>query len=617
MSPKRASRLGIALLLSALWPGLGSLIVGQPLLGLTLIIATVASLLATMVFYGYVTTPLLWCLGLLLAAIGARRRAMLRPPWPRRRLRWMMGLLSIAAAGLVVFHLAWSVPEAPGTALRPRAGPPAGPPLEVVRWNEPAGPRTIDPAAAPRLGINELGHLRWWMAIATQPPGEWEGFYRLEQFGQTALRYQLAFAAYALAQAQVAKLPAYRSPIPQALQDLVEKMLHPDVWGYWKWESLANFDRWTQDPVAEGNVMYSGHLASMAGLAGLLEGRPLYQSGESLAFVKDDQPVATYSYRSLLERLAHQFRTNPWHALTCEPHQAFVMCNNHAALGILLGSRLLGDPALREVVPLYTQSYMKLFRSNGDEPTLRYPYYPKVGRTLPFHLVLGDGWSIATLNGLLPDEARRLYALYRPRVFGSAEEGPTGVLRAPLYERVDVGNMRLSSASYAVFALLAAREMGDETVARELLETIEARYRPRWRGGRRTYRDLSPLLHAVAFLARLTPPGGLKALFSDARPAEVWDGPHLKAVEGGEMDVIQAVYDPSEEVLLIGLVASRTAARRTLVLAGLDPGRTYTLVVNGRVAAADLVVKPGGVLRVPVAGSMPVRCLLAAHPSPS
>jgi len=70
-------------------------------------------------------------------------------------------------------------------------------------------------------------------------------------------------------------------------------------------------------------------------------------------------------------------------------------------------------------------------------------------------------------------------------------------------------------------------------------------------------------------------------------------------------------------VLLIGLVASRTAARRTLVLAGLDPGRTYTLVVNGRVAAADLVVKPGGVLRVPVAGSMPVRCLLAAHPSPS
>ena len=260
---------------------------------------------------------------------------------------------------------------------------------------------------------------------------------------------------------------------------------------------------------------------------------------------------------------------------------------------------------------------MKLFRSDGDEPTLRYPYYPKVGRTLPFHLVLGDGWSIATLNGLLPDEARRLYALYRPRVFGSVQDGPTGVLRAPLYERVDVGNMRLSSASHAVFALLAAREMGDETVARELLETIEARYRPRWRGGRRTYRDLSPLLHAVAFLARLTPPGGLKALFTIARPAEAWDGPHLKAVEGGEMDVIQAVYDPSEEVLLIGLVASRTAARRTIVLAGLDPGRTYTLVVNGRVAAADLVVKPGGGLRVSVAGSMPVRCLLAAHPSPS
>ena len=79
------------------------------------------------------------------------------------------------------------------------------------------------------------------------------------------------------------------------------------------------------------------------------------------------------------------------------------------------------------------------------------------------------------------------------------------------------------------------------------------------------------------------------------------------------MDVIQAAYDPDAETLLVGLVASRTTKRRTLVLAGLDPARGYTLVVNGRVAASGPIATPAGTLRVPVSGAIPVRCVLAAH----
>jgi hypothetical protein len=602
------------LLLSAVWPGLGSLIVGQPLLGLTLMAATVVSLLATMLFYGYVTTPLLWMGGLVLAAVGARRRAAGRPRWPARRFRAFLGFAALGIGGLVAFHLQWSLPQAPGTVQTLRATAPAGPSSEMVAWVGPSGLRTIEPEAHPALTVNELGHLRWWMAVASQPLGEWEGFYSLDQFGQTALRYQLAFAAYGLAQAQVAKLPAYRSPVSGALRGLVEKMLHPDVWSYWKWESLAAFRRWKEDPVAEANVMYSGHLASMAGLARLTSGKALYKEADSLHFSKDQQTVASYSYRSLLETLARQFRTNPWHAIACEPHQAFVMCNNHAALGLMLGSRLLGDSDLEEAVALYTGSYSKLFRHDGGEPTLRYPYYTPLGRTLPFHLVLGDGWSIATLHGLMPEEARLQYQVYRQRVFGSASDGPRTVPASPLYESVDVGNMRLSAASQAAFALFAAREMGDGPGARELLVTIESRYGPRWIGGRRTYRDLSPLLHAVVLLGRLTPPGGFKALFADAQVSKAWDEPHLEAVQGGELDVVQAVYSPAEEALIIGLVAGREEGRRTLVVAGLDPSRSYILVSNGRVAATALRPKPDGTLRLPVAAGVPVRCVLTVHP---
>jgi hypothetical protein len=452
------------------------------------------------------------------------------------------------------------------------------------------------------------------MALATQPLGQWEGFYSIDQFGQTALRYQLAFAAYGLAQAQVARLPAYRGPIPKALEALVEKMLHPDVWSYWRWESLASFDSWTEDPVAWGNVMYSGHLASMVGLARLLTGEPLYEGLGSLAFILEERPVAYYSYRTLLERLAYQFRKNPWHAITCEPHQAFIMCNNHAALGLVLGARLLVEPSLREAAFIYARSYRKLFLSPDGGPKLRYPYYTPLGRALPFHLVFGDGWAIATLHGLLPREARRLYGAYRGRIFRPSADGPGALLSAPIYERLDVGNMRISSASQLVFALLAAREMGDEALARELLATIESRYGPRWIGGRRTYRDLSPLLHGVAFLAQMTPPGGLRVLFTEAEPARIWQGPHLVEVLGGELDVIQAAYDPRARVLIVGLVAGQRPTQRVLRIGGLDPKGRYSLVVNGRVAAARARPSADGTLRLPVPGSLPVRALVALNP---
>lgn len=606
-------RLTAGLLLSALWPGLGNLVVGQPLLGLTLMAATVASLLATLVFYGYVTTPLLWLVGLVAAAVGARRRAAGRPRWPARRFRMFTGLVGLTAAGLVAFHMLWTVPKAPGTVSTLRSGPPAGPTSEAVVWSGPEGLRTIDPEDYPSLSVNELGHLRWWMAIATQPVDEWEGLYSLDQFSQTALRYQLAFASYALAQAQVVKLPAYRSPVAIALKRLVDKMLQPRVWSYWRWETLAGFGHAKDDPVAEANVMYSGHLASMAGLARLVEGEPLYQAPGSMTFLKGGKAVASYSYASLLWTLARQFSSNPYHAITCEPHQAFVMCNNHAALGLVLGSRLLEEPSLKGAVSIYTEAYGSLFRSRDATPSLRYPYYPPLDRTLPFHLVLGDGWAIATLSGLMPEEARLQYATYRRRVFGTGGEGPRRVPASPLYESLDVGNMRLSGASQAAFAFLAAREMGDGPGARELLAAVEGRYGPRWIGGRRTYRDLSPLLHAVVFLARLTPPGGLAALFGEARPAAAWDGPHLVAVEGGPLDVVQAVYSREQEALLIGLAAGHDKEHRTLVVAGLEPSRRYVLVTNGRVAAQELEPSPDGTLRIPVAGDLPVRSVLAAY----
>src|SRR5947209_196313 len=84
------------------------------------------------------------------------------------------------------------------------------------------------------LDLRGLGYLNYLHSVLAQPPGSWDGFYTPQSPSMNfALRYQLAFGAYAVA-ALAQRTPAYRAPYAEALSGAIAKMLDAASWGYWR-----------------------------------------------------------------------------------------------------------------------------------------------------------------------------------------------------------------------------------------------------------------------------------------------------------------------------------------------------------------------------------------------
>jgi hypothetical protein len=100
-----------------------------------------------------------------------------------------------------------------------------------------------------------------WSAICStcrcSPIGRFDGFSHIEQYLLSALRYQLNYTNYALAQAQYNYTPAFTGYLTEAQANTIEKMRDNKVWGYWAHECLVGYQRWDPDPIKFANVMYT------------------------------------------------------------------------------------------------------------------------------------------------------------------------------------------------------------------------------------------------------------------------------------------------------------------------------------------------------------------------
>src|SRR3954464_12752013 len=84
------------------------------------------------------------------------------------------------------------------------------------------------------LDLKALGYLNYLHRVLSQPAGSWDGFYAPQSPSMNfALRYQLAFGAYAVA-ALAQPTPADRAPYAEALGGAITKMLDVASWGYWR-----------------------------------------------------------------------------------------------------------------------------------------------------------------------------------------------------------------------------------------------------------------------------------------------------------------------------------------------------------------------------------------------
>lgn len=405
-------------------------------------------------------------------------------------------------------------------------------------------------AQAPALDAADLGHLRHLHAVATQPVDAWDGVYApRSENANFGTRYQLGFAGYALA-GLGQRLSAYRAPFIAALDGLIGKLLAHRSWAYW----AAHGD---PDPLAQGNVMYAGHLACLLGLREKWAGDGRYERPFDL--IGDAGVHFRYTYSAMAERIYAQMRDLPYHSVPCEPGNVYVACNNHAALSNRLHDDLYGGDWARVNGDWWRWSRERMVAPRAAPLTpglLRAVYRHKENFAVPFSLNFLDAWLVAFLAPVERAEAERLYPRLLSRICGRGEQAylPAG----PLQEKLELASSALNSG----FAAVAAAELGDRRTAERLLAWADSHLAPTERAGRRWYAAHEPTLFVTALFAlaraALPCPGLLAATFS-ARDAAAWrNAPQLERVEGpagAELCVDRADWQPATGALTVDLSA--------------------------------------------------------------
>ncbi len=417
-----------------------------------------------------------------------------------------------------------------------------------------------------------LGYLNYLREVMSQPLGSWEGFYRAQSPSMNfALRYQLAFAAYALAMMSQ-RTPAYRTPYAEALRGAVEKMLHVAAWGYWRAPAGASAGVASQghvavlaaphlrgplgppsDPIARDNVQYSGHLSTMLGLYEKVSGDDRFDEPFAL---EDPESGARYTYThgEVASRIYTQMRENGFGGVCCEKGMAYVPCNNYSLASNTLHDLLHGTA--------YSRANGRWLKTVRDKMVLKGPavrgvfgtsYMKDLHLATPVAFNFTDVWGLAFLLPFDRPLARKLYGRFKKKAIHRDGEGAY-VESSGMSERMEISDVPINTG----FGLILAKGMGDLKLAGDLLGYATTAFDGGWDGTRYLFKGAPRTLHATALyaLAECIQSGGedFTRLFH-APSASVADEPSLLHLEdpSGRVGVFEAEYSRVDGVLRIGL----------------------------------------------------------------
>src|SRR5258708_33522239 len=112
---------------------------------------------------------------------------------------------------------------------------------ELAKRSTSAKLPRIDPSSYPLLDEKQVGSIRHIANLARQLKNDWSNMMGptpgSEDFG--AYRHQLAYMSYGLALGHCHRLPAAPGVFRQTFDNLIQKMLLPDVWYEWRDTSKA------------------------------------------------------------------------------------------------------------------------------------------------------------------------------------------------------------------------------------------------------------------------------------------------------------------------------------------------------------------------------------------
>lgn len=391
-------------------------------------------------------------------------------------------------------------------------------------------------------------YLAYFEHLAQQPQNRWEGFaLDRNEDRQFGLRFQIALACYALGSLSLhpQMAPPEQERCRVAMADLIERMLQRRVWACW---SLAAERRGSDpDPLRRANASYSSHLAMMIGLFEAVGGGGRFD--EPFTLFWNSQEQFEYTHSSLVETIVRQLAPPTHHGL-----ERWTGIVHLVDMGAVLWATTLHDIAHNSVYAAKTRPWLELlqrrmvrrgprlgrrsiFRAISVSPPVAPPFL-QTHIPLPFGLRFADAWMLSCLAVLEPDLAgrlapslfRRVRRIRRPR--GAQETEPAKpqafLPSASLYRSHELADPPATTA----LAYLLAVQMGDASLAAELLAYADAHFAPTEQDGHRFYQaGLAPVC-TTAIIALGEAGGFLPLRESVARLAET--GSETREVGAGQ-----------------------------------------------------------------------------------
>lgn len=434
------------------------------------------------------------------------------------------------------------------------------------------------PYALQSLDKLQVGHIRHFDNLSRQPPNQWELMkgkgYGQEDFG--GFRFQLAYMAYALALTHRHRLPAAPGLFKPIFERLIEKILLPEVWMYWRDVSrggsifnahLAENYREEWNPVGRDNIMYSAYVQSMALLYNYLFNDSRYAQPAALTFRfwsyfwGGEEKRFEYDQNSLNDHIYWQMVQSGYLGVACEPNCVFQICNQPAILGFRMHDLINGGSIAEEVTRSYEQAW-KDFGRIGDNGH----YHVMMARdTKAVRQNIGKSpWVDAWTGALLNMWNREFVHEHYPRqIRDFLKSGDDGALSINVPVRPEVMGQRIISDD-CDFGWVTAwvSEMGDAETLRGLLTHADRYMAPTWLDGGLYYprndmvenadgiRTLIEPMSGNVLLgyARLNIPDGLWHLYNEPWEPTHFEEPAIVAV-GSDVDISRAIFDSARNTL--------------------------------------------------------------------
>ena len=423
------------------------------------------------------------------------------------------------------------------------------------------------------LDADQLGATRYLFDRAMQPLNALQGFDIRDQFQTAAVRYQLNYVGYTLAQLQARYAPSFHGYLSEAQRQVIDQYTQRKVWGYWIYESMWGHLNFTNfDPCGKDNIMLTGYFNGQVALYQGTTGDQRYSEDGSLNFRLNDKTVFKHSLHSINRSITDNFEASPYCLYPCEPNWIYPGCNFRGLWSAKIYDRVFGANHVDGLIGRWVDMLDREFTdASGGVVPLRSSV---TGLALPFPA--DDVMTAVMANSLIPARAERYWAIGQ-RNFRKALSHHDGKLVLDLpNEGIDFGNYRKGNLCFMSAVVLdTAREFGDAELAEAALNTLDTKCQRSDEGGTIRYLAGSNLANLLAINGKLTTRGSNRGLVLDPMPESVLRGPLLTEVTYPEVLVARAWSDG--DALDLVLHPGAGVGTRKIGVSRLKPSQTYRL----------------------------------------